>query len=318
MNLQSFEYVTCVAQEKSFTRAAARLHVTQQTLSAHIASVEAELGCRLFVRSQPLAVTQEGQAFLARAEAILQQVADLRREVAGPSRLCGGSLRVGIAYTRGRAVMPRAIARLSEAYPNVCVRLDEGTNEELLANLAAGREDAVIGVLPQGRADIDYVDFYEEHIVLLVARSLLAEKGIDADAIRDTLAQGDLTPLAACPFVMGGTGDITGGLGVALFEGAGIRPQVKVQSNNMETLLALAIQGTGACLCPQNLIDLAATPAQLRRIERFDLGPRSHYQIQFGLPKHGYRWGVTSAFIELAKKTVPGAAPGAAPAAPLP
>ncbi len=307
MNLQTFEYVSCVAEEQSFTRAAARLHVTQQTLSAHIAAVEAELGCRLFVRSQPLALTQEGQAFLARAETIQQQLVDLRREVTAPSHLRGGTLRVGIAYTRGRAVMPPAIAALGQAYPNVCVRLDEGTNEELLANLLAGREDVVIGVLPQGRADIDYVDFYEERIVLLVAKALLAEKGIQAAAIRETLAKGDLTPLATCPFVMGGTGDITGGLGVSLFEGAGIRPQVKVQSNNMETLLALAIQGTGACLCPQNLIDLAATPAQLRRLERFDLGPRSRYQIQFGLPKKGYRWAVTSEFIELAKGAAGGA-----------
>ncbi len=307
MNLQTFEYVSCVAEEQSFTRAAARLHVTQQTLSAHIAAVEAELGCRLFVRSQPLALTQEGQAFLARAEAIQQQLVDLHREVTAPSHLRGGTLRVGIAYTRGRAVMPPAIAALGKAFPNVCVRLDEGTNEELLANLLAGREDVVIGVLPQGRADIDYVDFYEERIVLLVAKALLAEKGIRAAAIRETLAKGDLTPLATCPFVMGGTGDITGGLGVALFEGAGIRPQVKVQSNNMETLLALAIQGTGACLCPQNLIDLAATPAQLRRLERFDLGPRSRYQIQFGLPKKGYRWAVTSEFIELAKGAAGGA-----------
>ncbi len=306
MNLQSFEYVAAVAEERSFTRAAAKLHVTQQTLSAHIAAVEDELGCKLFVRSQPLGVTQQGEVFLARAEAITSQVADLRREVCGTGRMCSGTLRVGIAHTRGRAVLPPVIERLTSAYPNIDVRLDEGTNEELLANLAEGREDVVIGVLPQGRADIEYLDFYEERIVILVARSLLAALGIEAENIRETLAQGDLSPLASCPFVMGARSDINGSLGVSLFGGSGIRPRVKVQSNNMETLLALAVRGTGACLCPENLIDLAATPGQLAGMARFDLGPSSRYRIQFGLPRRGYRWGVTSDFIEMARATIAG------------
>lgn len=54
MNFSSMDYFVMVAQERSFTRAAERLHTTQQTLSAHIANLEKEMGSRLFERSVPL------------------------------------------------------------------------------------------------------------------------------------------------------------------------------------------------------------------------------------------------------------------------
>ena len=45
MNFSSMEYFTVLARERSFTHAAERLHITQQSLSAHIAGMEQELGC---------------------------------------------------------------------------------------------------------------------------------------------------------------------------------------------------------------------------------------------------------------------------------
>ena len=51
MNFATFEYFTMLARERSFTRAAERLHVTQQSLSSHIAKLEKELRCQLIVRS---------------------------------------------------------------------------------------------------------------------------------------------------------------------------------------------------------------------------------------------------------------------------
>lgn len=48
MNLQTMEYFTVLARERSFTRAAEALHITQQSLSGHIAAVEQELGAQLF------------------------------------------------------------------------------------------------------------------------------------------------------------------------------------------------------------------------------------------------------------------------------
>ncbi|MDO4849929.1 MAG: LysR family transcriptional regulator [Coriobacteriia bacterium] len=306
MNFQSLEYVRAVAEERSFTRAAAKLHVTQQTLSAHIAGLERELGRELFVRRAPLELTHEGAVFLAHADRLRAELANLRREVAGPDRLQAGTLRVGVAYTRGRALLPPVIERLCREYPNVRVQLDEGTNDEILANLAAGREDLAIFAVTaaQKRPGIVLEDFYEERIALLASKGLLSAHGLAPEGLAEPLSRGDLSPLKDLPFVLGGAADITGGLGLSLFADAGIDPVVRVQSNNMETLLALCLRGVGACLCPRNLLATAAPPEARAALEAFDLGPGASYRILFGLPGGGYRWAVTDAFMRLARDAV--------------
>ena len=53
MNFSSFDYFLALARERSYTRAADALHITQQSLSAAIAALERELGCPLVVRRMP-------------------------------------------------------------------------------------------------------------------------------------------------------------------------------------------------------------------------------------------------------------------------
>lgn len=68
MNFDSLEYFSVLARERSFTRAAELLHITQQSLSSHIANLERELKCPLVVRRIPLELTFAGQTFLRYAE----------------------------------------------------------------------------------------------------------------------------------------------------------------------------------------------------------------------------------------------------------
>ena len=63
MNFLSIRYFLVTAEERSITRAAEKLHITQQTLSAHIAAMEREAGAKLFVRSVPLKLTGSGEVF---------------------------------------------------------------------------------------------------------------------------------------------------------------------------------------------------------------------------------------------------------------
>lgn len=302
MNFQTLEYVRAVAEQRSFTRAAEQLHVTQQTLSAHIAGVERELGCRLFVRRTPLEVTHEGEVFLAHAAVMARELNALRRGVAGDARNQTGTLRVAVAYTRGRAVLPAVVERFAQEYPKVRVQINEGTNEELHSALAGGETDvAIISVAPGEIGDIEILPYYEERIVLMADRGLLERSGVDEEAAREALCRDDITPLADCPFVMGGPSDITGSLGLSLFAGGGIEPVIRAQSNNMETLLAFAMRGVGACFCPENLVPLAATESQREHMATFSLGPSSRYPISLARPARGYRWPVADAFIAIAQ-----------------
>ena len=107
MNFHSLDYFLVLAREKNFTRAAEALHITQQSLSSHIAGLEKELGCTLLVRRTPLELTYAGRTFLRYAESIGQTRQAMERESATSPKIRKAKLRVGIAYTRGRTIMPR-------------------------------------------------------------------------------------------------------------------------------------------------------------------------------------------------------------------
>ena len=68
MNFSSMKYFTVLARERNFTRAAEQLHITQQSLSSHIAGLEKEFGCKLIIRHVPLELTYAGEVFLRYAK----------------------------------------------------------------------------------------------------------------------------------------------------------------------------------------------------------------------------------------------------------
>lgn len=137
MNFHSLDYFLVLAREKNFTRAAEALHITQQSLSSHIAGLEKELGCTLLVRRTPLELTYAGRTFLRYAESIGQTRQAMEREFRDISENQKGELRVGIAYTRGRAIMPRLIPAFQRQYPNVEITLLEGSNDAIQKALSA-------------------------------------------------------------------------------------------------------------------------------------------------------------------------------------
>ena len=107
MNFLSIEYFAAVASEHSFSKAAKRLGITQQTLSANIAALERELGCTLFVRHVPLELTYAGTVFARYAQRFRRDrdrtwPRNARHRRRSGRRAARGSL----PDTRSRAIMP--------------------------------------------------------------------------------------------------------------------------------------------------------------------------------------------------------------------
>ena len=101
MTLIQMEYFAMAARERSFTKAAGKLYVTQQSLSAGIAALERELGCELFSRHVPLELTYAGQTFLRYAEAMRRTRHAMQQEFFDISQNQKGELRIGVSFTRG-------------------------------------------------------------------------------------------------------------------------------------------------------------------------------------------------------------------------
>src|SRR4051812_40147525 len=97
MELRQLEYFVAVAEEANFTRAAARVHISQSGVSAQIRTLETELGAALFDRSGRVArLTEAGAAALPYARAALEAAADLRQSIDDVQGLLRGQLVVGM------------------------------------------------------------------------------------------------------------------------------------------------------------------------------------------------------------------------------
>lgn len=301
MNFNSLEYFIVLARERNFTRAADALHITQQSLSAHIANLERELNAPLLVRCTPLQLTYAGRTFLRYAESLQQTRQDMEREFCDISQNQKGELRIGIAYTRGRAIMPRLIPAFQREYPDIEVQLLEDSNDALQKALLDGGIDLAIAAFPKSLPETVLESYYTEDIVLCLADTLLSRYQIDLNAHRSHIAAGDLSALRACPFVLGSAGDIGGRIGRELLRASGVSPVCRATSENVETLLALCVQGVGACFCPENLLQTALSPEQLTHLHILPLCPAASYPICFGYLSRSYQWSIISEFIRIAR-----------------
>lgn len=305
MNFSSMDYFIMAARERNITRAAERLHITQQSLSAHIAAMERELGSKLFIRRVPLELTYAGEIFLQYALDIQRKLTSMEQEFNDITENQKGVLRIGVSITRGRAIMPLLIERFRNLYPQVEICLSEDSNSALLEALENGETDLIIANFPDMLPRLELADFYEEEIVLILARSLweqMEEKqrqeGKPPLSV-EALSNGDLSALRGCPFLMNPKQDIAGRVGYGLLSQSGILPRPAVVSSSIETLLALCIRGVGACFCPENLMRMIFPPEQTAdlKVIRFQDGAR--YRIRFGYLKQAYHWTVLRDFIEM-------------------
>ena len=256
MNLLPMFYYATVVERKSITKAAEQLHITQQTLSAHMASLEEELSCILFQRRPKFVLTYAGEEFykyVLQFQGLYRSMQEEFQDIALEGR---GILSIGIAHTRGKIILPRLLPLYHAVYPRIEVQIVEDTNDTLISKLLHGQVDLIIANTPDEIPELCTRNFYQEEIILLVARSLLEKN--TGRALQETK---NLQLLADCPFLLHGPTDIAGRMGRNLLQKAGFVPKVSVISNNVETLLQLCLKGEGVCFSPDTLIKGSLTKA---------------------------------------------------------
>ena len=307
MNFQSMNYFLQVAEKRSFSQAAEALYITQQTLSAAIASLEKELGCPLFVRHIPLELTYGGELFLQYAKNILETRDRMLRDFDEIREEKRGRLRVGIAVNRGKMLMPAAVRKFHEAWPLVEVRIDERKNDELLPALYDGEIDLAIANFPGDAHGVAMEDYYRAEVVLAVSENLLqAHFESRTEEVKAELNKSqDLRLLSGIPFLMSNIQGVTGRIERNLIRRAGITPEVRASSANIGTILDMCVLGEGACFCPEDLLrDLPADGPEGLFILHFPNGG-TVYPVRFGWLQEEKEWRIRRAFIDTAKRAFP-------------
>lgn len=158
VKLRHLRLLVAIDDARQLSKVARLMHITQPAVSKALAEIEASVGSRLFERTpQGLLPTPGGMALIRSARDVLAELDRAGAEMEQLTRGRARSLVIGAMPSAALSVLASALARLRQAEPDVALRVIEGISEELLAQLVAGRLDAVLAarfrpVLPQGVA----------------------------------------------------------------------------------------------------------------------------------------------------------------------
>ena len=159
-----------VAEELNFTRAAARLHIAQPSLSAQIRQLESQLGVPLLRRStRAVSLTEAGQALADRgpeALAGLQQAWEAARQ-AGHGET--GTLRLAYPLSAGRDTVPRLVQAVQACYPGITVVTEVLPSPQVLLAVREGRVDAGIARAPAPGAGVQLQPVRRDRLGVVVA-----------------------------------------------------------------------------------------------------------------------------------------------------
>jgi DNA-binding transcriptional LysR family regulator len=270
MELRQLEYLVAVAEERSFTRAAARVRVAQPAVSAQIGRLERELGQRLLDRTgREVTPTAVGAAVLPYARAALGATRSVRETIDELSQLTTGSVSLGTVNASGALGLADLLAGFHARYPAIEISLVEDVTNRLLERLHEGSLDLVL-VGRAGPRRPPPGGF--EHQIVLDNRLVAAVPGDHPLARRRRIT---LVELVELPLICVPEGT---GMRTALIAGCarlGVQPRVAFEAADPVVLASLAARGLGVALLPESadgldpsLTTIAIERPQLRsRIE---------------------------------------------------
>ncbi|WP_029356691.1 LysR family transcriptional regulator [Bosea sp. 117] len=252
MELRHIRYFLAVAEERNFTRAAARLGIGQPPLSSQIRDLEAEIGVQLFHRvAHGAELTEAGQGFRDAVAPLPGQFAAAIRVAQRAGRGETGQLGIGLTGTAAlNPIVPDAIRSFGRAYPDVELRVEEASSLTLLNNIVEGRLDVAI-LRP---AESDPVELREESlaeeplVVVLPAAHPAAQdrRPLDLPLLRDDALI--LTPRSV--------GTSLHDAALAACRAAGFEPRLGQPAPQIASILSLVAAELGVSLVPASMRQL--------------------------------------------------------------
>jgi DNA-binding transcriptional LysR family regulator len=252
VELRHLRYFVAVAEERSFLRAAERLHISQPPLSTQVKDLEEELGVLLLQRSSKgIQLTPAGEVFYGEARAVLARVEHARVAARRASRGEEGRLSIGFISVVDYSFLPAALKSFRDRYPGVEVQLHELTTDAQVQELVAERLDVGIGIAPVEHEQLAFRRVVSERLVLAAPSALLPS------APRPV----SLKAFAGQPFVMIPREMAPGYYDAfaALCRACGFQPNIAQRAKQMQTVISLVSNAFGVALVPESLMNLQRT-----------------------------------------------------------
>lgn len=251
MNFLNLEYFLIAAEELNFTRAADRIHIAQQSLSNHIAKLEEHFGTPLFDRKPPMTLTPAGLCLVRYAKQLQKSVDELEAEIQDIKDFKSSELTLGITRARGEIYLPMILPKFTRAFPQIRVNLYEDSSARLERALREAKVDLIIGLPPEDPLGITSEIVWEERYVVIVPDRVIEEYIPEKkEKLWHNPEKITLKDFEKCPFLSIKKNLLVGKTFRSCCEDVGMMPNVILESQSINVVLSLCLEGMGALVCP--------------------------------------------------------------------
>ncbi len=262
---QSEKYAYMVCQEKSFSKAAAELYISQPSLSATIKKLEKELGFKIFDRSKtPVALTPEGEIYYEYLEETIKSEAETLRRIKTLKKPVTQRLSVGGSNYISHILLPRICGEFANRFPDTEIRLNmgqTGSARNLYEKLAEGIIDLMISHTCD-KEKFDCTPLFEEKYLISIRKDAPgAEKLLPYAMSRDEVLSGkndkvinDYSIFEGINFVRYGKGGSTWKYMHKLLECCSFSNCVVQNSRTLETHYDMMLYGKEAVVTSEFLV----------------------------------------------------------------
>lgn len=296
-------------KERSFTKAAQNLYISQPSLSARIKKIEEIIGEPLFDRSTtPLQLTEVGKVYIEAAEEITQIEQRVENYINDLAGLKTGNLAVGASTLFAAYVVPSLITQFNQKFPDVHIQLIEGNTAELEEMLGSNVLDFVIDNYHYDSILYNKELYCEENILLAVPKHFavneelgmyqLSYKNIkNKNYLNQKYPAVPLGRFADLPFIMLTQGNDTRTRGDRLCRNVGFKPNIVLEFNQQSTAYMASSTQLGATFISDILV--SQLPA-FENLVYYKLdGEEAKRKVFFYYKTHKYKTRVMEEFIRM-------------------
>ena len=303
------KYVYEVYKERSFTKAAQNLYISQPSLSARIKKIEEIIGEPLFDRSTtPLQLTEVGKVYIEAAEEITQIEQRVENYINDLAGLKTGNLAVGASTLFAAYVVPSLITQFNQKFPDVHIQLIEGNTAELEEMLGSNALDFVIDNYQYDSILYNKELYCEENILLAVPKHFavneelgmyqLSYKNIkNKNYLNQKYPAVPLGRFADLPFIMLTQGNDTRTRGDRLCRNVGFKPNIVLEFNQQSTAYMASSTQLGATFISDILVSQLPT---FENLVYYKLdGEEAKRKVFFYYKTHKYKTRVMEEFVRM-------------------
>lgn len=272
---QGMEYIYEVYKEKSFSKAAAALFISQPSLSANVKRVENRIGYPIFDRStKPLQLTEVGKHYIQAVEKVMDIENNLENYLLDLGNLKTGTLNVGGSNFFSSWILPPLIADFSQKFPHVQISLVEESTAKLSQFLQAGKLDLVIDNCILDNQIFERYIYQKEQLLLAVPKNYpvntrLQKYQIPIEEIRNGQFRSSHIPSVPLnkfenePFIILRSDNDTGKRALTICQENHFSPSVVFRLDQQMTAYNIACLGMGITFIGDLLLSRVPTNSEL-------------------------------------------------------